>query len=92
MELAMATAAKIVSYPHIEKTPEVRGGKACIEGTRIAVVDIVLLHKRGLSPQEMLGYYARPLRSRPGALGTRLLLRSSGRDRGLFRGVPQGRR
>jgi len=61
MELVMATAAKIVSYPHIEKTPEVRGGKACIEGTRIAVVDIVLLHKRGLSPQEMLGYYARPL-------------------------------
>ena len=61
MHLVMSTDTKIVSYPHIEKTPEVRGGKACIEGTRIAVVDIVLLHKRGLSPQEMLGYYARPL-------------------------------
>jgi uncharacterized protein (DUF433 family) len=57
----MATAAKSAGYPHIEKTPEVRGGKACIEGTRIAVVDIVLLHKRGLTPSEMVGYYTRPL-------------------------------
>ena len=45
----MATAAKNVSYPHIEKTSEVRGGKACIEGTRIAIADVVLLHKRGYS-------------------------------------------
>ena len=57
----MATAAKSSSYPYIEKTPGVRGGKACIEGTRIAVVDIVLLHKRGHRPEEMLGYYVRPL-------------------------------
>ncbi len=61
MEPVMATAAEIVSYPHIEKTPGVRGGKACIEGTRIAVVDIVLLHKRGYTTEEMLGYYLRPL-------------------------------
>ena len=61
MSLVMATAAKAVSYPHIEKTPGVRGGKACIEGTRIAVVDIVLLHRRGYRPEEMLDYYVRPL-------------------------------
>jgi uncharacterized protein (DUF433 family) len=41
MSLVMATAAKLVTYPHIEKTPGVRAGKACIAGTRIAVVDIV---------------------------------------------------
>ena len=61
MNSIMATAAKTVSYPHIEKTPGVRAGKACIEGTRIAVVDIVLLHKRGYRPEEMLDYYVRPL-------------------------------
>ena len=57
----MATAAKTLTYPHIEKTPGIRGGKACVEGTRIAVVDIVLLHKRGHHPEEMLDYYVRPL-------------------------------
>jgi len=56
----MATAAK-VTYAHITKDPEVRAGKACIEGTRIAVVDIVLLHKRGYRPEETLDYYLRPL-------------------------------
>jgi len=61
MSIVMATAAKALSYPHIEKTPGVRAGKACIEGTRIAVVDIVLLHKRGYRPEEMLQYYVRPL-------------------------------
>jgi uncharacterized protein (DUF433 family) len=56
----MATAPKL-TYAHITRDPEVRAGKACIEGTRIAVVDIVLLHKRGYRPEEMLDYYMRPL-------------------------------
>ena len=56
----MATAPKL-TYPHITLDPEVRAGKACVEGTRIAVVDIVLLHKRGYRPEEMLDYYMRPL-------------------------------
>lgn len=57
----MAMAAKVTTYPHIEKTPGVRAGKACIEGTRIAVVDLVALLKRGMRPEEMLDYYMRPL-------------------------------
>jgi uncharacterized protein (DUF433 family) len=61
MEPAMATAAKATTYPHIETTPDVRSGKACIEGTRIAVVDIVGLLKRGMRPEEMLDHYMRPL-------------------------------
>jgi uncharacterized protein (DUF433 family) len=61
MDMTMATAAKTIGYPHIEKTPDVRGGKACIEGTRIAVVDIVRLVEQGLQPSEMLSHYARTL-------------------------------
>jgi uncharacterized protein (DUF433 family) len=59
----MATAAKASTYPHIETTPGVRGGKACIAGTRIAVVDIVLAHEQGLRPEELLNYFSsRPLK------------------------------
>jgi len=57
----MATAAATV-YPHIEKTPSVCGGKACIAGTRIRVMDIVVLHRQGMPPEQMLEYYSsRPL-------------------------------
>lgn len=38
------------AYPHIKKTPGVCGGKACIDGTRIRVMDIVVLHEQGLPP------------------------------------------
>jgi uncharacterized protein (DUF433 family) len=49
-------------YPHIVKTPGVRGGKARIDGTRISVRDIVLLQKWDMKPEEMREYYSdRPL-------------------------------
>jgi uncharacterized protein (DUF433 family) len=58
----MATAKAVTeSYPHIEKTPGVCGGKACIEGTRIRVLDIWGLHRRGYKPEKMLNVYAVPL-------------------------------
>jgi uncharacterized protein (DUF433 family) len=41
-------------YSHITKDPEVCGGKACIDGTRIRVMDIVSLKRRGYSPEKML--------------------------------------
>jgi uncharacterized protein (DUF433 family) len=56
----MATTPKLV-YAHIARDPEVRGGEPCIQGTRLAVVDIALLHMRGYQPEEMLDYYMRPL-------------------------------
>jgi uncharacterized protein (DUF433 family) len=56
----MTTAPKL-EYGHITHDPEVRAGKACIDGTRIAVVDIVVLHKGGYRPEEMLNHYMRPL-------------------------------
>ena len=43
---------------HISKTPGVCGGRACITGHRIRVMDIVLLHEmRGLSPSEVVHQY-----------------------------------
>lgn len=56
----MATAPRL-EYGHITHDPQVRAGKACIDGTRIAVVDIVTLQKRGYRPEEMLDHYTRPL-------------------------------
>lgn len=67
MEPVMATAAAGVppgeiTYGHISKRPGVCGGKPCIEGTRVRVLDIVVLHEQGLKPEEMLTRYSsRPL-------------------------------
>ena len=58
----MATALAAIAYPHISKTPGVCGGKACIDGTRIRVMDIVVLHQQNMPPEQMLEYYSsRPL-------------------------------
>src|SRR5258708_12597154 len=56
----MATAAKTVAT-HITKDPRVCGGKACIDSTRIRVMDIVLLQRQGLKPQNMIEYFSVPL-------------------------------
>jgi uncharacterized protein (DUF433 family) len=47
-----------VSKEHIAKTPGICGGKACIAGHRIRVMDIVVLHERtGMSPDEIVDQY-----------------------------------
>lgn len=52
----MATARTAVGdYPHIEKTPCVCGGKACITGTRIRALDIIGLRRRGFEPSPSSG-------------------------------------
>lgn len=53
----MATAAKAV-YSHITKDPRVCGGKACIDNTRIRVMDIVELQREGKQPEEMRNVFA----------------------------------
>jgi uncharacterized protein (DUF433 family) len=59
--MTMATAPA-TAYPHIAKTPGVCGGKPCVAGTRVRVMDIVVLHQRGLAPEAMLNHYSsRPL-------------------------------
>ena len=44
-----------IEIQHVTKTPGVCGGKACIAGHRIRVMDIVLWHEmRGYSPDEIV--------------------------------------
>lgn len=58
----MATAPNPIVYPHISAAPGVRGGRPCIDGTRVTVADIVTLQRMGLPPEEMRTYYSsRPL-------------------------------
>ncbi len=61
MDSVMATTANKHVYAHITKDPEVCGGKACIDGTRISVADIVCLLDEGYSPERMLNVFATPL-------------------------------
>ena len=50
----MSTAVGI-SKEHITKTPGVCGGKACIAGSRIRVMDIVVWHEQAKkTPEEIL--------------------------------------
>lgn len=40
---------------HVEKTPGICGGRACIAGHRIRVADVAIWHeRRGYSPDEIL--------------------------------------
>jgi uncharacterized protein (DUF433 family) len=49
---------------YIEITPDTRGGKPRISGTRITVSDIVLMHRRlGRALEEIAGTYDLPLAS-----------------------------
>ena len=56
MSAMAATAARAV-YSHVTKTPGVCGGKACIDSTRIRVMDVVWLHKEGRTPEQILAEY-----------------------------------
>ena len=42
---------------HISINPEIRFGKACIKGTRIAIVDILQWLASGMTEQEILDDY-----------------------------------
>ncbi len=57
----MAKTAAVSGYAHITKDREIRGGKACIAGTRIAVMDVVSLQREGYTPEKMLNVFASPL-------------------------------
>jgi len=49
----MATLAKTV-YPHITKDPAICSGRACVEGTRVRVMDILVLHEEGLTAEQIV--------------------------------------
>ena len=47
-----------VLQQHIESSSEVMGGKACIAGHRIRVLDVVIWHeKRGLTADEVVSLF-----------------------------------
>jgi uncharacterized protein (DUF433 family) len=52
----MATAAQLV-YSHITKAPDVCGGRACIDNTRIRVLDVAVLDRAGHTPSEIREAY-----------------------------------
>jgi len=55
----MATStSKTTPYAHITKEPTVCGGNACIDGTRIRVMDVVCLLKEGHAPEQMLDVFS----------------------------------
>jgi uncharacterized protein (DUF433 family) len=54
----VATASKAIAYAHITKEPGVRGGRACIDSTRIAVIDVVQAHSEGKTPEQIQELFA----------------------------------
>jgi uncharacterized protein (DUF433 family) len=57
----MATAP-LLTYPHIRADGAVMGGRPCVAGTRVRVMDIVAAHGGGLSPEQLTTYFSsRPL-------------------------------
>ncbi len=56
--VAVATASKAITYAHITKEPRVRGGRACIDSTRIAVIDVVQAHSEGKTHEQIQELFA----------------------------------
>lgn len=52
----MTTLAKVI-HPHIVKEPNYCGGKAALDDTRVRVMNVVFLHKRGKTEAEILETY-----------------------------------
>ena len=49
----MSTTVAVLTYPHITRDPAVRGGQSCLDGSRIAVMDIVAAQEDGHGPEEI---------------------------------------
>ena len=56
----MRTATKTF-YAHITHQPKVLGGRACIDATRIRVLDVVEALREGHTPEQIRGLFAVPL-------------------------------
>ena len=54
----MATTSESTTYAHITKDPKVCGGNACIDRTRIRVMDVVCLLNEGHAPEQMLDVFS----------------------------------
>jgi uncharacterized protein (DUF433 family) len=61
MEAPMAATAPKLVFSHITKNPKVCGGAACIDATRIRVIDVVQAQSEGYSPEDIQKLFAVPL-------------------------------
>jgi uncharacterized protein (DUF433 family) len=57
MRSVMATAARTV-YAHVTKDPKVCGGSACIDRTRIRVIDVVQAQSQGHAAEQIRDLFA----------------------------------
>lgn len=53
MSPAMSATVAVLTYPHITRDPAIRGGQSCLDGSRIAVADIVVAQRDGHRPEEI---------------------------------------
>jgi len=53
----MAAATKTI-YAHVTKDPAVAGGSACIDSTRIRVIDVVQAQREGYTPAQIQTLFA----------------------------------
>jgi len=54
--MAVATTLPKI-YAHITQAPGVRGGRACIDDTRVRVNNVAHLAKTGRTPDQILSFY-----------------------------------
>src|SRR5512140_67798 len=57
----MAATEPNLVFSHITKNPKVCGGAACIDATRIRVIDVVQAQSEGYSPEAIQKLFAVPL-------------------------------
>jgi uncharacterized protein (DUF433 family) len=58
LEFTRSTTMATVITERITKSPNVCGGKACVAGLRVRVMDIVIRHEDfGMSPDEIVAVY-----------------------------------
>ena len=53
----MSATARALVYPYVTKNKKVMGGRACVDGTRIRVMDIANLHEAGFTPEKIKEEY-----------------------------------
>ncbi len=61
MSTVMAATTPKLVFSHITKNPKVCGGAACIDASRIRVIDVVQAQSEGHSPEGIQRLFAVPL-------------------------------
>lgn len=54
----MAATVPLDLYAHITQDSRICSGRPCIAGTRVRVMDVVLAHEAGHTPEQLQGYFS----------------------------------